>query len=104
MGELQSALRLHEAGRESLRKRLVEKEHLLEQTRIAAADKVHSVEQLREEEMGTRIAHREASHTHIALLFHFCIWCDLLLTVGARVHATVCVCVLLRWQASTRCG
>ena len=52
MGELQSALKLHEAGRESLRKRLVEKEHLLEQTRIAAVGKVQSVEQLRDEEMG----------------------------------------------------
>ena len=51
MGELQSALKLHEAGRESLRKRLVEKEHLLEQTRIAAVGKVQSVEQLRDEQL-----------------------------------------------------
>ena len=51
MRELQQALQLHEAGRESLKARLAEQHDLLDKTRILHADRIHALEALRTQEM-----------------------------------------------------
>ena len=51
MRELQTALTLHEAGREGLRKRLLDQEQQLQQAAISADARVAAVEELRGQEM-----------------------------------------------------